>query len=98
MIASQGFWGIFVGVLILPDWERKSVSLKPEYLPKLAELLDVSVEHLVGAAPAKRRGGGPTGKLRRVFDQVGELPHSQQRRIVEMVEDMLIAQRAKKAS
>ena len=80
------------------DWERKSVSLKPEYLPKLAELLDVSVEHLVGATPTKRRSGGPTGRLRRVFDQVGELPHSQQKRIVAMVEDMLIAQKAKKTA
>jgi transcriptional regulator with XRE-family HTH domain len=77
------------------DWERKAISLKPEYLPKLAELLDVSIEHLLGSAPAKRKGGGPTGKLRRVFDQVNELPHSQQRRIISMVEDMLIAQATK---
>ena len=80
------------------DWERKSISLKPEYLPKLAELLDVSIEHLLGTAPAKRKSGGPTGKLRRVFDQVSELPYNQQRRIIEMAEDMLIAQKAKKAS
>jgi hypothetical protein len=32
---------------------------------------------------------------RRVFDQVNELPHSQQRRIISMVEDMLIAQATK---
>jgi transcriptional regulator with XRE-family HTH domain len=80
------------------DWERKAVSLKPEYLPKLAQLLDVSTEHLLGSAPAKRKSGGPTGKLRHVFDQVNELPHSQQRRIISMVEDMLIARKAKKAS
>jgi transcriptional regulator with XRE-family HTH domain len=79
------------------DWERKAISLKPEYLPMLAELLDVSVEQLLGSTASKqRKGGGPTGKLRRVFDQVSELPHSQQRRIISIVEDMLIAQKTKK--
>ena len=76
------------------DWERKALSPKPEYLPKLAEMLDVSVEYLLGSAPARHKGG-PTGKLRQVFDQVNELPQSQQRRIISMVEDMLIAQAAK---
>lgn len=30
------------------DWERKSLALKPEYLAKLSEILDVSLEYLVG--------------------------------------------------
>jgi hypothetical protein len=40
----------------------------------------------------------PTGKARKLFEGVSKLPRSQQQRILAMVEDMLIAQEAKKAS
>jgi len=61
----------------------------------LAEILDVSIEHLLGMSAPKRQGG-PTGKLRRVFDQASDLPRAQQQRIIAMIEDMIIAQEAKK--
>lgn len=81
------------------DWERRAVSLKPEYLPKLAELYEISVEHLLGIEePRKPAKAGPSGRLRRLLDEVGDLPRYQQQRIIAMVEDMIVAHRAKKAS
>lgn len=78
------------------DWERSAVSLKPEYLPKLAELLGVPVDQLLGAAPrSARSSSGPTGKLRRLFEEANQLPRSQQQRVMTVLEDMLVAQRAK---
>jgi transcriptional regulator with XRE-family HTH domain len=77
------------------DWERSAVSLKPEYLPKLATLFGVSVDHLLGIQERPRNGCGPTGKLRRVFEEVSGLPRYQQQRVIAIVEDMLVAQRAK---
>ena len=71
------------------DWERRSVALKPEYLPKLAELLGVSVDYLVGKDPAKRPPAAPTGRARQVFDAVLKLPRKQQAKVVEMAEGFL---------
>jgi transcriptional regulator with XRE-family HTH domain len=80
------------------DWERSAVSLKPEYLPVLAEVLGVSVDHLLGVAEHPRGGSGPTGKLRRIFEEVSGLPRYQQQRVIAIVEDILVAQRSKVAS
>lgn len=81
------------------DWERRSVALKPEYLPRLAELFGVSIEFLLGMPERpKRVASGPTGKLRRLFEEVNELPRHQQQRIGAMIEDMIVAHRARKVS
>lgn len=77
------------------DWERSAVSLKPEYLPKLADLFGVSVDLLLGIKPQPRNSSGPTGKLRRIFEEASELPRYQQQRVIAIVEDMLVAQRSK---
>jgi transcriptional regulator with XRE-family HTH domain len=78
------------------DWERNAVSLKPEYLPKLSEALGVSVDHLLGIEQRRgRKSNGPTGKLRRLFEEANNLPRYQQQRVIAIVEDMLVAQRAK---
>lgn len=78
------------------DWERSAVSLKPEYLPKLSQALGVSVDHLLGIEQRLSRGtGGPTGKLRLLFEEANRLPRYQQQRVIAIVEDMLVAQRAK---
>ena len=75
-------------------WEREHISLKPAQIKKLCAILNVRVEELFEDRPAKR-SGGPTGKARRLFEQVSELPRRQQQRILGTVEDMLIAQEAK---
>ena len=77
------------------DWERSAVSLKPEYLPKLSQLLGVSVDSLLGIEQLPVHSGGPTGKLRRLFEEASKLPRYQQSRVIAIVEDMLVAQRAK---
>jgi len=79
------------------NWERRNVGIKPEYLAALAKILEVSTEQLIGAATPPKRDG-PTGKARKLFEEVSKLPRSQQQRILAMVEDMLIAQEAKKVS
>jgi len=75
------------------DWERRSVALKPEYLPKLAEMLGVSVDELVGKAAAKRgmaaKAAAPAGRARQVFDAVLKLPRKQQAKVLEMAEGFL---------
>ena len=80
------------------SWERREVAIKPEDIVKLAEILDTSVAHLLGCEDQPTQSTGPTGKLRKLIDEVRELPRYQQQRVVATLEDALIAQRAKKAS
>jgi transcriptional regulator with XRE-family HTH domain len=74
-------------------WERQPVALRPEQIAQLAAALGVSADYLLGVSTAKKRGTGPTGKARRVFEAVSKLPRHQQQKIVDVVE-ALVAQRA----
>lgn len=81
------------------DWERTECSLKPEVLPQLAQILGVSVDHLLGITVSSRGGSGksgPTGKLRKVFEAANALPRYQQQRIIALVEDILFAYHSRK--
>jgi transcriptional regulator with XRE-family HTH domain len=80
------------------DWERRMVALRPDHLPKLAAILRVTVEQLLGAEPSSKRGAGPVGKARQVFERVSQLPRATQQRILANVEDSLTAYEARKAS
>jgi transcriptional regulator with XRE-family HTH domain len=74
-------------------WERRTTALKPEYISSLAEVLNVSVDYLLGHDNGGQRKGGPVGKARRIFEEVSQLPRHKQQRILGIVEDLLAAQR-----
>ena len=54
-------------------------------------MLDVTVEHLLGVEERTKRGAGPVGKARAVFERVSQLPRATQQRILANVEDALTA-------
>lgn len=83
---------------VVTYWEREAVGLRADQLAKLAEALGVSADYFLGREAQPKRGNGPTGKARQVFEQVSHLPRSQQQRILGFVEDMLAAHNARKAS
>jgi transcriptional regulator with XRE-family HTH domain len=72
-------------------WERRTTALKPDYISKLAALLNVSVDYLLGHENGGKQKGGPIGKARRVFEEVSRLPRHQQQRILGIVEDLIAA-------
>jgi len=67
-------------------WERYPVALKPEQIQKLAEVLEVTPDYLFTEKGNGSRKGGPTGKARRIFEEVSRLPRSQQQHILAVVE------------
>jgi transcriptional regulator with XRE-family HTH domain len=67
-------------------WERYSVTLRPDQLLKLASALSISVEELVGSAQTKRKGAGPAGKMRQLFEEASKLPRSKQQQIAAVLE------------
>jgi transcriptional regulator with XRE-family HTH domain len=79
---------------VVTYWEREAVGLKAEQLASLTKVLNVPAEFFIGG-PQANRGGGPSGKARLLFEQVSKIPRSQQRRILETVEDMLLARQAR---
>jgi len=88
--------GILQGTYAL--WERRDVALRADQTAKLAEILGTSADELVVGAARRLARGGPTGKARRVFEEVSRLPRNRQQRIIATVEDMLTAQRVAASS
>jgi len=76
-------------------WERADVALRADQLAALADLYNISCDHLIGKKVIESKEKGPSGKLKKVFEQASSLPRRQQKRVVDIVEDMLIAQEAK---
>jgi transcriptional regulator with XRE-family HTH domain len=68
-------------------WERKPVALRPDQLLSLAQ---VSVEDLVGSNGTKKRGTGPTGKMKQLFEAASQLPRSQQQKLAAIVEPFIV--------
>jgi hypothetical protein len=52
----------------------------------LADTLNVSVEDLVGSNGTKKRGSGPTGKMKQLFEAASRLPRSQQQKLAAVLE------------
>jgi len=73
-------------------WERRPCSLRPEQITTLAEILKVPVEHLLFDSPPEKGTRGPAGRVKKVFEEVADLPRRKQQRIVELVEDLLSVQ------
>ena len=67
-------------------WERNPVALRPDQLLNLAQALNVSVEDLVGTNGTKKRGSGPTGKMKQLFEAASQLPRSQQQKLAAVLE------------
>ena len=72
-------------------WERTGKTPKSEVLVPMAAALGVSVEELLGQK--KPRKAGPTGRAMQSFEKVSDLPRSQQKKILDVV-DALLAQQA----
>lgn len=73
-------------------WERSEKPPRSDVLPKMAQVLGVTVEDLLMVADQKplkkkaaKNNGRPAGKVREVFDRVSKLPRRQQEHIVNWV-------------
>jgi transcriptional regulator with XRE-family HTH domain len=67
-------------------WERNPLALRPDQMLNLAQTLNVSVDELVGTNGTRKRGTGPTGKMKQLFEAASRLPRSQQQKIAAVLE------------
>lgn len=71
-------------------WETAAKPPRSDILPKLAKLLGVRVEDVLGSAPvAAVSRPGPVGKLQRALEQASALPRRQQMLVVEFVNTLV---------
>jgi transcriptional regulator with XRE-family HTH domain len=91
------FLGVPQGNIAFWEWSEKPP--RSDILPKMAKALGVPIETLLVGLPraALVKRSGPIGEVQKIFEQVRQLPRSQQRKIVEMVA-ALVDQYRRKAS
>lgn len=78
---------------MIAAYEAGARKIPTSMLPTLARLFSVSLEQLVGmeVVPTKR---GPISVLQRQIEQIGSMPRSKQKFIVEMLEALIKQQQA----
>jgi transcriptional regulator with XRE-family HTH domain len=71
-------------------YERRAVNPALEVVRSCAKALNVPMAELLGSEDSengrKRRGTGPTGKMRRLFEAASQLPRGQQDKIAAVLE------------
>jgi len=67
------------------SWERKVNALRSDSLARVAQVLKVSTDELLGIVPVKETL--PRGKSLRLFEEISKLPRRQQERILENLAD-----------
>lgn len=72
------------GIIRTPGWPSALSSFST-----LAQALTVSVDDLVGTNGTKKRGSGPTGKMKQLFEAASRLPRSQQQKIAAIIEPFI---------
>jgi len=70
-------------------WERTGKLPKSEVLASMARALGVTVDEILGER-APRRGVSPAGRARETFDKVSVLPRSQQKKILDVVDALVV--------
>ena len=84
-----------VSQTVVSDYERGALRLHGELILKLAEILSVSADELLGRETNKPKAR-PSGKVQQVFEEVSNLPRRQQDKVVEFVSAFVRQQQAEK--
>jgi transcriptional regulator with XRE-family HTH domain len=72
-------------------WERTSTPPSSKVLPKLADALSTTVEEILTGKPkVSVRKGGPSGKMRQLFESASRLPRSQQQKVAAVLEPFIL--------
>jgi transcriptional regulator with XRE-family HTH domain len=74
---------------VVAAWERKAKALRSDTLARLAKILKVPTDQLLGIKTSRSKA--PAGKARRVLDDLSKLPRRRQNQILNVVEDMVSA-------
>ena len=74
-------------------WECESPAPRSEILPKLTQLLNVSIDYLLTGSSGMKKPG-PKSKVEKVLIEVSCLPKKQQDKIIEVVDALVMQSKA----
>jgi hypothetical protein len=80
---------------VVSDCERRASRLHGELILKVADILSVSADELLGRETDKPKPIR-TGKVQQVFEEVSSLPRHQQDKVVEFVSAFVCQQQTQK--
>lgn len=82
---------------MLVHYEKHAGTPSAQLVPKLAKVLNVSTDQLLGIKQVKENGRGRDNRLWRRFTQVEKLPPAERRPIIQFIDAMLEKGKIKKA-
>ena len=71
------------------SYESARLRVPASMLPRLARVLGVTLETLIGEEPRQAAKRGPTPKLQQQLERLSSLPKPKQRAIMEVLEAMI---------
>ena len=74
-------------------YEREANYIPSTLLPRMAEILGVSVENIIGANGNAHKKRGPKSRLERQLDLVKQLPKNDQQFVSKFLEQVLAVKR-----
>jgi len=86
-----------VSQAIISSYEGGRVRPHPSFILKLAELLEVSTDQLLGVQPRKSSGRIPRRILRRV-EQLAQLPDAEQKALLKTIDAVVDRHRMRSAN
>jgi transcriptional regulator with XRE-family HTH domain len=67
-------------------WERTAENLRSDVVARLAKILEISSDELLGTRNHRPRFEKPTGKARQLFEAVSKMPRRQQEKVFAVLE------------
>jgi transcriptional regulator with XRE-family HTH domain len=70
-------------------YERQAEHLPSDLLPRLAQVLGVSIEVILGLESVNENKRGPKSKLERQFEAINQLPRTRQQFVSKLLDELL---------
>ncbi|MCE0484989.1 MAG: helix-turn-helix domain-containing protein [Methylacidiphilales bacterium] len=88
---SQSQLALAVGIpqRTVSFYERQADHLPSDLLPKLARVLGVSIEVILGLEAVQGNKRGPKSKLERQFEAINQLPRTRQQFVSKLLDQLL---------
>jgi transcriptional regulator with XRE-family HTH domain len=72
-------------------WERRTMAIRPQHVARLAEVLAIGLDDLLGAKPPRAQAEALIGRAYDAFVKVGKLPAHEQKRVLDVIDDLISA-------
>ncbi len=92
---TQSQFAVRIGLTqqMVDYYERRARNPTADFIQKAAQILDITVDELLGVKPLRKIKPGPPSKLQQKLEQIQKLPPAKQQAIMQVL-DMALASRS----